>query len=162
MEKIRNIKNIKKNLKEKSLKVKPIKNGTVIDHITKGKALKVYKVLNLNNNQTVTIAMNVSSKKNEKKDILKIEGIELSKEDVNKISLISPNATINIIKDGVVVKKFKVEIPDEIEGILKCTNPNCITQTENIIGKFKVEEKEPLKIRCKYCEKFLNAIEICR
>ncbi|WP_421077310.1 aspartate carbamoyltransferase regulatory subunit [Methanothermococcus sp. Ax23] len=147
---------------KKSLKVKPIENGTVIDHINKGKALKVYKVLNIDKNQTVTIAMNVSSEKNEKKDVLKIEGIELSKEDVNKISLISPNATINIIKDGVVVRKFKVEIPDTIEGILKCTNPNCITQIENIAGKFKVEEKEPLKIRCAYCEKFLNSIEICR
>ena len=147
---------------KKSLKVKPIENGTVIDHINKGKALKVYKVLNIDKNQTVTIAMNVSSEKNEKKDVLKIEGIELSKEDVNKISLISPNATINIIKDGVVVRKFKVEIPDTIEGILKCTNPNCITQIENIAGKVKVEEKEPLKIRCAYCEKFLNSIEICR
>jgi len=147
---------------EKSLKVEPIENGTVIDHISKGKALKVYDVLNLNEDQTITIAMNVPSKKNGKKDILKIEGIELSKEDVNKISLISPNATINIIKNGMVVKKFKVEIPDKIEGILKCTNPNCITQIENIVGKFKVEEKEPLKIRCIYCEKFLNSIEICR
>ncbi len=147
---------------EKSLKVEPIENGTVIDHINKGKALKVYDVLNLNEDQTITIAMNVPSKKNGKKDILKIEGIELSKEDVNKISLISPNATINIIKNGMVVKKFKVEIPDKIEGILKCTNPNCITQIENIAGKFKVEEKEPLKIRCIYCEKFLNSIEICR
>ena len=147
---------------KKSLKVKPIENGTVIDHISKGKALKVYKVLNIRDDQTITIAMNVPSKKNGKKDVLKIEGIELSKEDVNKISLISPNATINIIKDGVVVRKFKVEIPDTIEGILKCTNPNCITQIENIAGKFKVEEKEPLKIRCAYCEKFLNSIEICR
>lgn len=147
---------------KKSLKVKPIANGTVIDHISKGKALKVYKVLNIREDQTITIAMNVPSKKNEKKDILKIEGIELSKEDVNKISLISPNATINIIKNGMVVKKFKVEIPDKIEGILKCTNPNCITQIEDIAGKFKVEEKEPLKIRCIYCEKFLSSIEIYR
>ena len=147
---------------KKSLKVKPIENGTVIDHIDKGKALKVYKVLNINKERTITIAMNVPSKKNEKKDVLKIEGIELSKEDVDKISLISPNATINIIKDGIVVKKFKVEIPDEIEGILRCTNPNCITQIEDIVGKFKVEEKEPLKIRCIYCEKFLNSIEICK
>jgi aspartate carbamoyltransferase regulatory subunit len=147
---------------KKSLKVKPIENGTVIDHISKGKALKVYKVLNIREDQTITIAMNVPSKKNGKKDVLKIEGIELSKEDVNKISLISPNATINIIKDGMVVKKFKVEIPNEIEGILKCTNPNCITQIEDIVGKFKVEEKDPLKIRCIYCEKFLSSIEICK
>ncbi|MBW9219967.1 aspartate carbamoyltransferase regulatory subunit [Methanothermococcus sp. SCGC AD-155-N22] len=147
---------------ERSLKVRPIENGTVIDHIARGKALNVYKVLNIGEENTVTIAMYVPSKKYGKKDILKIEGIELSEEDVNKIGLISPNATINIIKNGGVVKKFKVEIPDIITGILKCTNPNCITNVERVPGKFKVEKKDPLKIRCIYCEKFLNTIEISR
>ncbi|GBF36166.1 MAG TPA: aspartate carbamoyltransferase regulatory subunit [Methanothermococcus okinawensis] len=145
---------------ERSLKVRPIENGTVIDHITKGKALNVYRVLNIGKETTVTIAMYVPSKKYGKKDILKIEGVELSEEDVNKIALISPNATINIIKNRNVVKKFKVKIPDFITGILKCTNPNCITNIERVSGKFKVEKKNPLKIRCIYCEKFLNTIEI--
>ncbi|MBW9221241.1 aspartate carbamoyltransferase regulatory subunit [Methanothermococcus sp. SCGC AD-155-M21] len=145
---------------KKSLRVKPIENGTVIDHISKGKALSVYNVLNIKYEDTpITIAMNVFSKKNKKKDILKIEGVELSEYDVNKISLISPSATINIIKEGKVVKKFKVEIPETIVGIIKCTNPNCITNIENTTGKFKVEEKNPLKIRCIYCEKFLNYID---
>ena len=147
---------------ERSLKVRPIENGTVIDHIARGKALNVYKVLNIGEETTVTIAMYVPSKKYGKKDILKIEGVELSEEDVNKIGLISPNATINIIKNGDVVKKFKVKIPDIITGILKCTNPNCITNVERVPGKFKVERKDPLKIRCIYCEKFLNTIEIAR
>ncbi|HIQ38682.1 MAG TPA: aspartate carbamoyltransferase regulatory subunit [Methanothermococcus okinawensis] len=147
---------------ERSLKVRPIENGTVIDHITRGKALNVYRVLNIGKETTVTIAMYVPSKKYGKKDILKIEGVELSEEDVNKIALISPNATINIIKNGEVVKKFKVKIPDFITGILKCTNPNCITNVENVPGKFKVEKKDPLKIRCIYCEKFLNTIEISK
>jgi len=147
---------------ERSLKVRPIENGTVIDHIARGKALNVYKVLNIGEETTITIAMYVPSKKYGKKDILKIEGVELSEEDVNKIGLISPNATINIIKNGDVVKKFKVKIPDIITGILKCTNPNCITNVERVPGKFKVERKDPLKIRCIYCEKFLNTIEISR
>ncbi len=143
-----------------SLKVEPIENGTVIDHIKKGKALTVYGALNIPNDKTITIAINVSSNKNNKKDILKIEGIELSKYEVNIISVISPNATINIIKNKKVIKKFKTEIPKEIEGILKCTNPNCITNIENIKGKFKVINKEPLKIRCNYCERFLNSINL--
>jgi len=147
---------------ERSLKVRPIENGTVIDHIAKGKALNVYRVLNIRENTPVTIAMYVPSKKYGKKDILKIEGVELSEEDVNKIGLISPNATINIIRDGEVKKKFKVKIPEVITGILKCTNPNCITNVEKVPGKFRVEKKDPLKIRCIYCEKFLNTIEISR
>ncbi|UXM85135.1 aspartate carbamoyltransferase regulatory subunit [Methanococcus aeolicus] len=143
-----------------SLKVEPIENGTVIDHIKQGKALNVYNALDIKKDKTITIAMNVPSGKNHKKDILKIEGIELSKYDVDKISLISPNATINIIKNKIVINKFKVEIPNTIEGILKCTNPNCITNIENVAGKFDVEGREPLKIRCFYCEKFLNSIEV--
>ena len=66
----------------------------------------------------------------------------------------------NIIKNKIVINKFKVEIPNTIEGILKCTNPNCITNMENVAGKFEVEDREPLKIRCVYCEKFLNSIEV--
>jgi len=108
------------------LKVKKITNGTVIDHIDAGKALMVFKVLNVPKETSVMIAINVPSKKKGKKDILKIEGIELKKEDVDKISLISPDVTINIIRNGKVVEKLKPQIPDEIEGTLKCTNPNCI------------------------------------
>ena len=140
------------------LKVKKITNGTVIDHIDAGKALMVFKVLNVPKDTSVMIAINMPSKKKGKKDILKIEGIELKKEDVDKISLISPDVTINIIRNAKVVKKLKPQIPDKIEGILKCTNPNCITNKEKVRGKFIIESKNPLKIRCYYCEKFLNEI----
>jgi len=144
------------------LKVKPIENGTVIDHIEGSKALKVYELLKIKENMPVTLALNVPSKKGGFKDILKIEGLELSKEDVNKIALISPDATINIIKDSKVVSKFKIDLPKNIDGIIKCTNPNCITNKEKIESKFTVEQKETLKIRCNYCEKFINSIIISR
>ncbi|WP_423792634.1 aspartate carbamoyltransferase regulatory subunit [Methanocaldococcus indicus] len=140
------------------LKVKKIINGTVIDHIDGGKALLVLKALNIPEDKTVTIAINVPSKKKGKKDILKIEDVELKEEEVNKIALIS-DATINIIKNGKVVKKFKAKLPEKFEGILKCTNPNCITNVEKIKSKFMVENKNPLKIRCYYCERFINHIE---
>ena len=112
------------------LKVKPIENGTVIDHISGSKALKVYKILNIEEKLPITLALNVPSKKGGMKDILKIEGLELTRDDVNKIALISPDATINIIKEGIVIKKFKVNLPKRIDGIIKCTNPNCITNKE--------------------------------
>ncbi|MCS3901965.1 aspartate carbamoyltransferase regulatory subunit [Methanococcus voltae] len=144
---------------KKQLKVKPIENGTVIDHIECSKALNVYQILNMPKDTTLTLAMNVNSK-NGAKDILKIEGKELCESEVSKIALISPNATINIIKDSKVLKKFKVQVPDEIEGILICTNPNCITNKEKVNGKFTIEDKEKLKIRCNYCEKFINEIKI--
>ncbi|NPA62684.1 MAG: aspartate carbamoyltransferase regulatory subunit [Methanococci archaeon] len=140
------------------LKVRKITNGTVIDHIDAGKALVVFKILNVPKGTSVMIAINVPSKKKGKKDILKIEGIELKKEDVDKISLISPDVTINIIRNGRVVEKLKPQIPNEIEGILKCTNPNCITNKEQIRGRFKIENTSPLRIRCHYCEKYLNEV----
>ncbi|ADG12875.1 aspartate carbamoyltransferase regulatory subunit [Methanocaldococcus infernus] len=140
------------------LKVRKIKNGVVIDHIDPGKGMMIYKALNLPKDVLVTMAINVPSKKKGRKDILKIENVEIKKEDFDKLSLISPDVTINIIKNGEVVRKLKPQIPKKIEGILKCTNPNCITHYENVKGEFIVESKNPLKIRCYYCERFLNKL----
>ncbi len=140
----------------KELKVQPIKDGTVIDHITPGNALKVLKILGLLEKQPdsiISIAMNVVGKRG-KKDIVKIENRELDPEEVNKIALIAPNATINIIRNYEVVEKRKVTIPDEIIGIVKCANPNCISNTnEPIQPKFIVKSRNPLKIKCFYCDR---------
>ncbi|MDI6725103.1 MAG: aspartate carbamoyltransferase regulatory subunit [Methanobacterium sp.] len=146
----------------KELKVKPIRNGTVIDHITANKALSVLKILGLpNEKNTVTIAMNVQSPEMESKDIVKIEGRELAPNEVDKIALIAPNATINIIRDYEIVEKGKVHLSDEVSAILKCPNPNCITNTnEPMITKFYVIEKEPVFLRCYYCERIMEESEI--
>lgn len=140
----------------KELKVQPIKDGTVIDHITPGNALKVLKILGIAEKQpdsVISIAINVTGKRG-KKDILKIENRELDAREVNKISLIAPNATINIIRNTEVVEKRRVEIPDEIVGIVKCANPNCISnKKEPVEPKFIVKSKNPLKIKCYYCER---------
>ncbi len=140
----------------KELKVQPIKDGTVIDHITPGNALKVLKILGLLEKQPdsiISIAMNVVGKRG-KKDIVKIENRELDPKEVNKIALIAPNATINIIRNYEVVEKRKVSIPDEIIGIVKCPNPNCISNTnEPIQPKFIVKSRNPLKIKCFYCNR---------
>ena len=147
----------------KEVKVKRIKNGTVIDHITGGQALNVLQIIGVRKEfptAVMTVAMNVPSKKMETKDIVKIEGRELKGEEVDKISLISPNASINIIRDYSVRDKKNVSLPKTLEGVLTCDNPNCITNFEKIKTLFVVEEISPLKIRCSFCERTMSEREI--
>jgi len=149
-------------MKKPEMKVKPIKNGTVIDHISANKSLHVLKILGLPNEDiTVTIAMNVSSKVSKQKDIMKIENRELDSGELDKIALVSPNATINIIRDYKIIAKNKVSFMDELESIIKCTNPKCITNTnEPIEPKFNVLKTSPILLRCHYCERLIKTTDI--
>ncbi|MEM1606667.1 MAG: aspartate carbamoyltransferase regulatory subunit [Candidatus Bathyarchaeia archaeon] len=151
-------------MSRKTLRVSKIKDGTVIDHITKGHALNVIKILGINGrgNGVVTIAMNVPSQKLGVKDIVKIEGRELNPEEVDKIALIAPHATINIIRNYKVVEKQRVKLPSVILGIIKCTNPACISNVENEPVKpiFYVESEEPLRLRCHYCGKIMGKEDV--
>lgn len=137
----------------KEMKVDPIKNGTVIDHIAPGQALQVADVLRLGGTQVVMIGVNLSSGKHGRKDIVKIEDRELSKSELNSVALISPNATFSIIKDFEVVRKSKVEMPHEIERLIVCPNPHCVTTIEEVSTRFIVENTDPVTVRCAYCEK---------
>ncbi len=144
---------------KEELRVKKIKDGTVIDHIKAGKGKKVLDILGVENGfpNVTALLMNVSSKRVGKKDIVKIENKALGKEEVDKIALIAPNATWNVIKDFKVTKKSKIELPDTLEGILKCPNPKCVTNmNEPVKSRFKVEKKEPVKLRCVYCERLFG------
>ena len=145
------------------LKVKPIENGTVIDHIQANKALQVLKILGLpKEGINVTLAMNVPSKLGFK-DIVKIENREVEHSEIDKISLIAPNATINIIRDYEIVSKKKVESVEVFNGIVKCTNPKCISNTdEPIESKFYLVESDPITLRCHYCERLVQADEISK
>ena len=150
---------------EKSeLKIRAIKNGTVVDHITANKSLHLLKILDLPNEKStnVTIAMNVSSKEIGRKDILKIENRELEHSELNQLALIAPKATINIVRNYEIVKKDKIILSDEINSLIKCTNPKCITNYENepITPKFEVIEKYPPVVRCHYCERVIKTEEI--
>ncbi len=144
------------------LKIEVIPEGTVIDHIPAGKWLKVIEILGLTkpNGGTLLIASNVPSKKLGRKDIVKVEGRYLSEEEVNKITLIAPSATVNIVKDYKITEKFRVGIPEEIFDILRCPNPNCISNREYVKSRFHVVSKEPLKLRCHYCERTIEGDEI--
>ena len=151
---------------EKELIVRKIERGTVIDHIPAGYALHVLKLLGITGKEGMRIAivMNVESKKLGKKDIVKVENIELSEDTVNRIALIAPTATINIIRDYKVVLKRKVKIPKRIEGLLTCINPRCITNQprEPVTPRFRVIERNPLRIVCEYCETIMEHEEIIR
>ena len=117
---------------EQTLKVQKIEDGTVIDHISAGKGWEVVKLLGLETYpETVTLLSNVYSKTFGKKDIVKIEGKIVDEDAANILALISPGATVNIIKGSKVEKKFVVELPDVLKNVGKCPNPNCMTNSED-------------------------------
>ena len=152
-------------MEETILRVSKIRDGTVIDHITSGHALDVVKILGITgkSGNIVTIAMNVPSKRMGKKDIVKIEGRELKAEEVDKIALIAPNATINIIRDYKVVDKKRVQLPKVIKNIVKCANPACISNSnEPVQPTFYVESQEPLYLKCHYCGYLMERDEILK
>ena len=146
----------------KELKITPIKNGTVIDHIEPGMAMKVAHLLGIpdpESRSTISIAMFVKSKKMGYKDILKIEDRELKKREVNIISLIAPSASISIIKDEEVLKKLEISLPKTISGIARCSNPNCITnKDEPLETEFAVSDENGIRLRCIYCDRYVSDI----
>ena len=140
--------------KETTLRVSKIKNGTVIDHITGGHALDVVKILGITGHGSgvVSIAMNVPSKRLGIKDIVKVEGRKLDASEVDKIALLAPHATINIVKDYKVIEKKRVKLPEAVRGVVKCDNPACISNSsEPVQSKFYIEKEAPLRLKCHYC-----------
>lgn len=134
------------------LLISPIHNGTVIDHITSGEALNVLKIIGITGatTESISVATNVKSSKIGKKDIVKIENRELCREEVDRIALIAPHATISIIRDFDVYEKKGVMIPDLLVGVVRCPNPGCISNTnEPAPSKFEVVQKG---LHCLYCE----------
>ncbi|HNX89016.1 MAG TPA: aspartate carbamoyltransferase regulatory subunit [Bacteroidales bacterium] len=138
----------------RELKVTAIENGTVIDHIPANNVFKVIRILNLeNNNHQVLFGDNLESKKYGKKGIIKVSNTFFAPDEINKIALVAPTATLIVIRNFKVVEKKQVEVPDEIVKIVKCFNPGCITNHEDIITRFTVIDKNDLKLKCRYCEK---------
>jgi aspartate carbamoyltransferase regulatory subunit len=145
------------------LLVRRIKNGTVIDHIENGKALIVLRVLNITGKEgnVVTVALNVPSSKHHKKDIIKVENKYLEKDETDKLALIAPRATINIIRDYRLVEKRKISLPDSIVGIFNCPNLNCVTNSEEYIQPtIDIIDKEKMMLRCKYCARIITIDEM--
>ncbi len=132
-----------------------IEQGTVIDHINAGQALKIIRILNLaEHNRVISIGLNFTSKSLKFKDIIKVENRELSTEEMNRVAIFAPHATINIIRDYKIHNKSKVEIPKIIDYVIVCPNPKCITNNDETFSKFNVISKNgQLKLKCHYCEK---------
>lgn len=142
---------------KKHLMVSAIKDGTVIDHIPAKSLFKVISILGLNKIENqITFGFNLESKKLGKKAIIKIADLFFPEEDINKIALVAPEAKLNIIRDYAVVEKKVVQVPDEINGIVKCFNPQCITNHEKITTRFTVIRKRDVALKCHYCEKITD------
>ncbi|MGB9135208.1 MAG: aspartate carbamoyltransferase regulatory subunit [Candidatus Bathyarchaeia archaeon] len=150
---------------ETTLLVSKIKDGTVIDHITGGHALDVVKILGITGrtNGIVLIAMHVASKHLGTKDIVKVEGRELQPEEVDKIALLAPRASINIVRNYKVIDKKRVKLPSIIRGTVKCGNPACISNSnEPVQPQFYIKSEEPLILRCHYCSHIMEKQDILK
>ncbi|WP_411963382.1 aspartate carbamoyltransferase regulatory subunit [Haloferax sp. YSMS24] len=142
------------------LRVSKIQNGTVIDHVAGGQALNVLAILGIDGTrgETVSVGMNVPSDRLGRKDIVKVEGRELSQSEVDVLSLIAPAASINIVRDYEVVEKSRVVRPDSVSGIISCPNTNCITNAdEPIEARFTVLSDG---VRCDYCDTIVREDEV--
>ncbi|MBO5060710.1 MAG: aspartate carbamoyltransferase regulatory subunit [Clostridia bacterium] len=138
------------------MKIDSIKNGIVIDHISAGNSLKLYQLLKLDElDCSVAIIKNVSSAKTGKKDIIKIDAdINI---DMDILGYVDPDVTINIIKDGKVFEKAKIDLPETLRNVIFCKNPRCITSVENEIEHiFKLSDRTNRVYRCVYCETKAN------
>ena len=152
-------------MSDKELRVSKIRDGTVIDHIRGGYALDVVKILGISGKEkrVMTIAINVPSKRFGAKDIVKIEGKALNSQEVNRIALVAPHASINIIRNYTVVEKLEVKLPKSIEGIVKCANPCCISNADEPVGaKFYIKSDEPLLLKCHYCGVTIEQSDVLR
>ena len=138
----------------KELKVSAIENGTVIDHIPAKSVFQVIRILNLSEvSDQILFGTNLDSQKMGKKGIIKVSNKFFEADEINKIALVAPTATLIVIRNFKVASKKNVEVPDHVEKIVKCFNPNCITNNEAVTTRFTVIDKEDLKLRCHYCEK---------
>lgn len=140
--------------KRKELQVSAIENGTVIDHIPAKSVFQVAKILGIENSgEQILIGTNLESKKYGRKGIIKLANRFFEHDEINKIAIAAPSATLIVIRDYRIVEKTNVKIPDQVIRYVKCVNPNCITNHERITTKFTVIDKEEIRLQCHYCEK---------
>ena len=134
------------------MNIDSITNGYVIDHIEAGKSMQIYEYLNLGDlDCSVAIIRNVKSKRTGKKDIIKID--EFIDINMDVLGYLAPDITVNVIKDGEIIEKKHMELPEELKNIIKCENPRCITSIEQDLDNiFKLTDRENRVYRCKYCE----------
>lgn len=133
--------------------VAAVRNGSVVDHLNAGMALKALEVIGLPRAGAALLGIHLESNKMGRKDIIKLENVELARAEIDKLALFGANVTVSVIRDFKVVEKTRAELPEEVEGVLRCPNPNCITNSDGITSRFRIESREPLFARCWYCER---------
>lgn len=139
----------------KTLPVSAIENGTVIDHIRCGRALRIIHLFHLlNDKNKVTVGLNLSSQQLGLKDLIKIENRVLTQDEANEVVIFAPEATINIVKNFEVIKKVETQLPATITNIFGCANPKCVTYNETAESVFHIQEEgKQVKFICHFCEK---------
>ena len=132
-----------------------MENGTVLDHIPAENVYKALDLLDLKDIESqITIGINLASKLHGKKGIIKIADKFFEDEELNKLALIAPKATVNIIKGFKVVEKKTLVTPSEVIGIAKCRNPKCVTNHQPIKTRFAtIQDNDKISLKCHYCEK---------
>ena len=134
-----------------------LRNGTVIDHIPSDRIFEVVNLLHLERvHSSVTIGYNLKSRKMGKKSIVKIADTFFTPEKLNQLSVITPNATLCVIRDYEVVEKREVRMPEELVGIVKCDNHKCVTNNEPMRTRFHVLDKERGILQCRYCNREIS------
>ncbi len=145
---------------KKELAVAALRSGTVIDHIPSAAVFRAVRILGLENTEhAVTIGCNLASARLGSKGIIKVADTFFDDDTLNRIALIAPQAVVNIIRDYEVVEKRAIALPDTVRGIVTCANPKCITNNEPMDTRFDVISREPVVIRCHYCNHAVSGAE---
>jgi aspartate carbamoyltransferase regulatory subunit len=140
--------------------VAALRHGTVVDHLNPGTALKALEVLGLPQDGPALLGIHLVSEKLGRKDILKLSGVEIPPDEIARLALFGPSVTVCYIRDYRVVRKVKATLPDDLLGLLRCPNPNCITNHERVKTRFGVKHRSPLLVRCHFCERLVHEVEL--
>ncbi len=134
-----------------------LRDGTVIDHLPVGTAIRALELLRIPRGGPVTVGINVPSRRHGHKDIVRVEGLELAKHELDRLALLGRGVTVSIVKDGDVVAKRVLEVPLRLEGVFRCPNPTCITNHEPHASVFERVGDYPYRFKCIYCERVTSA-----
>ncbi len=138
---------------KKELAVAALRHGTVIDHIPASALFSAVHLLGLESmSQSVTVGNNLPSGRLGSKGIIKVADTTFDPDTLNRIAIIAPTAVVNVIEDYEVVSKQEVVLPEEVVDLVKCTNPKCVTCHEPMRSRFTVVSREPVILKCRYCE----------
>lgn len=148
-------------MEERERRVPAIKDGTVIDHIPSRETFRIIRILDPQEfKHPISVTLNLDSNIMGKKGVIKIDNRFLTKSEVDKIAILAPHATVSIIRNYKISEKIKVALPEKLVDIISCSNPACITNKEDVETLFKVIRKEPVEVKCHYCERSYGKDEL--